>query len=206
MFCVGLTGGIGSGKTTVSDAFNELGITIVDTDVIAREIVRPKSYCLDEIETRYGKKILDKDGALDRKKLRAIIFQDDSEKHWLESLMHPVIRQHTEQQIQSATSPYVILSSPLLIESPDVELVDRVLVVDVPESTQVSRTHLRDGVDKTQIQRTIEVQLTRQERLDRADDIIDNSLDKSHTLEQVKRLHKTYLALSKYRPIVTHDD
>ncbi|MFL0804430.1 MAG: dephospho-CoA kinase [Agarilytica sp.] len=197
MRCIGLTGGISSGKTTVSDAFKALGITIVDTDVIARDIVKPGSHCLKEIEKRYGKTILDQDGTLDRKRLRDIIFQDDSEKRWLESLMHPVIRQQTEQQVQSATSPYVILSSPLLIESPDIHLVDRVLVVDVPEAAQVSRTLLRDGVDESQIQRTIAAQLSRQERLDRADDIIDNSHEKSHTLEQVKRLHETYLTLSK---------
>ncbi len=197
MRCIGLTGGIGSGKTTVSDAFKALGITIVDTDVIARDIVKPGAHCLKEIEKRYGKTILDQDETLDRKRLRDIIFQDDSERRWLESLMHPVIRQQTEQQVQSATSPYVILSSPLLIESPDIHLVDRVLVVDAPEAIQVSRTLLRDGVDESQIQRTIAAQLSRQKRLDSADDIIDNSHEKSHTLEQVKRLHETYLTLSK---------
>ncbi len=197
MLCVGLTGGIGSGKTTVSDAFHALGITIVDTDIIARDIVKPGSYCLGEIAKHFGNNILDKNEALDRKQLREIIFRDNSEKLWLESLMHPVIRQKTEQQVQHSTSPYTILSSPLLIESPDIKLVDRVLVVDVPESIQVSRTHLRDGVDETQIQRTIAAQLTRDKRLARADDIIDNSDTKSHTLNQVKQLHTKYLALAK---------
>ncbi len=197
MFCVGLTGGIGSGKTTVSDAFKALGVRIVDTDAIARDIVKPGSYCLGEIIKHFGNDIIDKDGMLARKQLREIIFQDNTEKLWLESLMHPVIRQQTEQQIQNATSVYTILSSPLLIESPDIKLVDRVLVVDVPESTQVSRTHLRDGVNKSQIQRTIATQLMRNKRLARADDIIDNSGTKSDTLEQVKQLHTKYLALSK---------
>ncbi|MFL0801737.1 MAG: dephospho-CoA kinase [Agarilytica sp.] len=197
MLCVGLTGGIGSGKTTISDAFKALGITIVDTDVIARDIVQPGSHCLAEIVKRYGDSMLDEEGALDRKQLRDIIFRDPSEKRWVESLMHPVIRQQTENQIQNATSPYVILSSPLLIESPDINLVDRILVIDVPEPTQISRTHLRDGVDKSQIERTIASQLARNERLDRADDIIDNSRSKSQSLEQVKYLHATYLALAK---------
>lgn len=197
MFCVGLTGGIASGKTTVSDSFLNLGIAIVDTDVIAREIVAPGTPCLEKIRAHFGEGIVDKHQALDRKQLREIIFSQPEEKAWLENLMHPVIREETRRQIQSAAGPYVILSSPLLIESPDIDLVDRVLVVDVPTKVQIQRTQARDNVSEAQIKKTIEAQLSREQRLARADDIIDNSGSQAETQQAVERLHQTYLTLSQ---------
>ncbi len=197
MFCVGLTGGIASGKTTVSNAFSELGIQIIDTDVIAREAVQPGSFCLAEISRRFGPSIMESNGSLARKKLRGIIFNRPEEKDWLEQLMHPLIAQQTRKQIASAPPPYCILSSPLLIESPDIEIVNRVLVVDVPEALQISRTLARDKVSETQVKNTINAQLSRNKRLTRADDIIDNSGSKEYVLEQVMSLHRTYLELTK---------
>lgn len=197
MFCIGLTGGIASGKTTISNAFANLGIQIIDTDVIAREVVQPGSFCLAEIDKRFGSSILESNGSLARKKLREIIFNRPEEKVWLEQLMHPVIAQQTREQIASAPLPYCILSSPLLIESPDIEIVNRVLVVDVPEALQISRTLARDKVSETQVKNTINTQFNRNERLTRADDIIDNSGSKEHALEQVMSLHRTYLELAK---------
>ncbi len=201
MFCIGLTGGIASGKTTISNAFADLGIQIIDTDVIAREVVQPGSFCLAEISRRFGPNILETDDSLARKKLREIIFNRPEEKGWLEQLMHPVIAQQTREKIASAPLPYCILSSPLLIESSDIEIVSRVLVVDVPEALQISRTLARDDVSETQVKNTITAQLSRNERLTRADDIIDNSGSKEHTLEQVTSFHRTYLELAKnYAP------
>lgn len=197
MYCVGLTGGIASGKTTVSDAFADLGIQIIDTDVIAREVVQLGSYCLNEVTKRYGNDILESDGSLARKKLRDIIFQRPEERIWVEKLMHPVIAQKTREQISSALSPYAILSSPLLIESPDIEIVDCVLVVDIPESLQLSRTLKRDDVSESQVKNTIKSQLSRKKRLTKADDIIDNSASKEQTLKQVLTLHESYLELAK---------
>lgn len=197
MFCIGLTGGIASGKTTISNAFADLGIHIIDTDVIAREVVQPGSFCLTEIDQRFGSNILESNGSLARKKLREIIFNRPEEKDWLEQLMHPVIAQQTREQIASAPLPYCILSSPLLIESPDIEIVNRILVVDVPEALQISRTLERDKVSETQVKNTINAQLSRNDRLTRADDIINNSGSKEHALEQVMSLHRTYLELAK---------
>ncbi len=197
MYCVGLTGGIASGKTTVSNIFSDLGVTIVDTDVIARLVVEPGSICLKKIVEHFGNKILDENNSLNRKALREIIFSNPLEKGWLEALMHPIIRQETRSQIESATGPYVILSSPLLIESPDLKLVDRVLVVDTTQESQMKRTLARDGVDEAQIKKTIATQIARDERLAHADDIIDNSGTIEETQKAVKQLHSTYIKLSQ---------
>lgn len=195
MFIVGLTGGIGSGKTTVSNLFNELGVTIVDTDVIAREVVQVGSQCLYEIEQHFGSSILLDDGNLDRKKLRTIIFSAPEEKRWLESLLHPVIRKQTRQALESSSSAYTIFSSPLLLESPDTELVDRIAVVDITAEQQVLRTTIRDKTNTSQVKKIIATQLSREEKLAKADDIIDNSGEVEHTKQQVRNLHKQYLVM-----------
>ncbi len=197
MFCIGLTGGIGSGKTTVSNAFHELGITIVDTDVIAREVVAKDTPCLNALEAHFGTHILTANNELDRKKLRDIIFSNAEEKRWVEALLHPVIRQQTQRELAASQSTYTILSSPLLLESPDAALVDRVLVIDIPEEEQVKRTLSRDDVSEKQVKNTMTSQLSRAQRLAKADDILDNSGSIENTHKQVKALDSHYRKLAK---------
>ena len=145
MYVIGLTGGIGSGKSTAASIFSELGITVVNADQLARDVVEPGKPALDAIKERFGDDILSNDGSLDRRKLREIVFADKKQLAWLEQLTHPLIGELLIQQLQSATSPYAILESPLLLETRQKELVDRVLVVDLDESTQLLRTAERDG-------------------------------------------------------------
>lgn len=195
MLKIGLSGGIGSGKTAVSNAFSDLGITIVDADIVARDIVRPNSPCLKAIKEHFGNGILQDDGGLNRAMLRDIIFNCPSEKQWLEALMHPHIRDAMIQQLNQAQSPYVILSSPLLLETQQDALVDRIVIVDAPEALQITRASQRDKVDKQQIQTIMQNQYSRHERLKKADDIIDNSSTLDATREQVTQLHLNYLQL-----------
>ena len=192
---VGVTGGIGSGKSAVADAFGALGIGWVDADHVAREVVMPGEPALAAIVERYGPEILDDDGTLDRRALRARIFDDETERRWLERETHPRIRQrllmHLER-LRNADAPYCLLVSPLLIESGQLELVDRVLVVDVPPEIQIQRTLARDGVDRRQVESILAAQLPRERRLAAADAVIDNSRDRQHLLDQVARLDARY--------------
>lgn len=196
-FIVGLTGGIGSGKTTVSDLFNALGITIVDADVIAREVVAPGSEGLNAIATRFSDTILDAQGHLDRAKLRTIVFSQEHEKQWLNGLLHPLIREQMIAQSHAATSPYVILSVPLLIENNLQTMVNRTLVVDVSRESQIQRTANRDGVGVEQIENILASQCDRETRLQAADDVISNEGDVSNLNEQVSDLHEKYLTLAQ---------
>ena len=197
MTIIGLTGGIGSGKTYVSSIFKEKGITCVDADDVAREIVLPGQPTLATIAERYAEKpdILMPDGQLNRALLRSIIFSDPNEKQWLENLMHPVIRHQLVELLSKSTSPYSVLVSPLLFETDQKDLVHRSAVVDIPENLQIERAASRDNVSKEQIKRIMQAQLARKERLALADDIIDNSVDKETTYHQVQKLHQTYLKL-----------
>ena len=192
---VGVTGGIGSGKSAVADAFGALGIGWVDADHVAREVVMPGEPALAAIVERYGPAILNDDGTLDRRALRARIFDDETERRWLERETHPRIRQrllmHLER-LRNAGAPYCLLVSPLLIESGQLELVDRVLVVDVPPEIQIQRTLARDGVDRRQVESILAAQLPRERRLAAADAVIDNSRDRQHLLDQVARLDARY--------------
>ena len=192
---VGVTGGIGSGKSAVADAFGALGIGWVDADHVAREVVMPGEPALAAIVERYGPAILNDDGTLDRRALRARIFDDETERRWLERETHPRIRQrllmHLER-LRNADAPYCLLVSPLLIESGQLELVDRVLVVDVPPEIQIQRTLARDGVDRRQVESILAAQLPRERRLAAADAVIDNSRDRQHLLDQVARLDARY--------------
>lgn len=198
-YVVGLTGGIGSGKTTVSNMFEQLGIVIVDADVIAREVVAKGSKALKEIHLRYGDTILDK-GELNRRVLREIVFKDESEKTWLNNLMHPLIRQGIVEALARAESEYVILSAPLLFENKLEKIVDKALVVDVPESVQISRTSQRDSVEASQVKAIISSQIDREARLSLADDIIDNTVSDLNIVQsRVAQLHKLYLDKSKTR-------
>jgi len=195
-FIVGVTGGIGSGKTAVTDRFIQLGIDVVDADIVAREVVAIGSKVLAAIEAHFGREILLTDGSLDRAKLRTIIFTDVEQKKWLNQLMHPAIRTELIQQLSQADSVYVILSAPLLLENNLQFLVDKVLSVDVPEKLQVERASLRDGVSAEQIQAIIESQITRELRLQRSDEVIDNSGDLEQLQLEVDKAHQRFLQMS----------
>ncbi len=197
MLIIGVTGGIGSGKTAVTDLFSDIGIKIVDADIAARTIVELGKPALIEIKKRFGSEILLDNGELNRALLRTIIFKDSDQRQWLEQLTHPLIRDEIIQGLQSATSPYVILSSPLLIESGQYKLVNRTLVIDVPVELQLKRTCLRDDNNTTQVQAIIDAQAPRAKRLEHADDIIVNDQDLTYLHEKVQILHQTYLDMSK---------
>ncbi len=193
MFKVGVTGGIGSGKTTVTDIFRNLGVEVVDADLVAREVVEPGSPALAKIAGHFGAEILKPDGSLDRARLRNQVFSNPQDKLWLEKLLHPRILKLCRERLERAYSPYAILSSPLLIESGEHQLVDRVLVVDLPVDLQISRTICRDRVADTQVQQIIDSQLGRAERLSHADDILDNSQDELQLRRTAEKLHLFYL-------------
>lgn len=197
MFIVGLTGGIGSGKSAAGQCFRNLGITVVDADQASRKVVEPGMPALDAIAEHFGNEILLPDGALNRAALREAIFTDRDAKLWLESLLHPLINQWTRAQLAAATSPYAILESPLLLEMGQNALVDRVLVVDVPEELQVARATARDNNSSAQIQAIIATQLRREERLAQADDVIDNSGDWADLEQRVKDLHQQYIFMAE---------
>lgn len=195
-FIIGLTGGIGSGKTTVADLFVQLGIEIIDADIIARDVVAKGSSALDAISEHFGDNFIQTDGQLNRALLRKQIFSNDEDKLWLNNLLHPLIRANTEQQIEKAASPYCLLVAPLLIENNLTALVDRVLVVDVSPSTQIARTTIRDKNSKEQVQAIMNSQINRTSRQEYADDLLNNDNCSFETLKSsVTRLHKKYLQL-----------
>jgi dephospho-CoA kinase len=190
---IGLTGGIASGKTTVSDIFAKLGVDIIDADIIARDVVALGTSALDAIANEFGKDILTESGELDRHKLRAIIFSDEHKKAWLNKLLHPLIRDQMLQQTASATSPYCILSVPLLVENKLTPLVDRTLVVDIEEATQLQRAMNRDNSQQVVIEGIMASQASREERVKAADDVITNDKDLAWLRSQVMDLHQIYL-------------
>jgi len=196
MFVVGVTGGIGSGKTTVTNLFQQHGIVIVDADVIARHIMDKGGDALKAVKERYGQEALLQDGNLNRAWLRDRIFKHREDKQWLNELTHPLIREQILSQLQQAQSPYVMLSAPLLVENRLTKLCDRVLVVDVSEATQVQRTQQRDAVSEDQVQAIINAQASREQRLQAADNIIHNEGDESELAPQVEKLHELYLRLA----------
>lgn len=200
---VGLTGGIGSGKSQASNRFAQHGIRVVNADVVAREVVMPGSPALQKIAQRFGDDILDDNGALNRRKLRDIIFQSATEKQWLEALLHPLINAEIRNQLTASTSIYSILESPLLLETKQYELVDRIIVVDVNEMTQIERASLRDNNDAQQIKAIMQTQLSRQERCARAHDIIQNHGSIDELDRQVDKLHLLYLELAQAEPTST---
>ncbi|EHA16784.1 dephospho-CoA kinase [Halomonas sp. HAL1] len=195
---IGLTGGIGSGKSTVARAFETLGAASVDADDVAREIVLPGEPALLAIKNRFGDQVIHQDGTLNRAALRAIIFKDPEQRRWLESVTHPKIRESLLQhlaQLKTQGAPYVLLVSPLLFESGQNALVNRAVVVDVPQALQLSRTQQRDGVSESQVHAILAAQLSREQRLAQADDVIDNSGDHLSMMEQVVRLDQRYRQL-----------
>ncbi|MDA0679092.1 MAG: dephospho-CoA kinase [Proteobacteria bacterium] len=193
---IGLTGGIASGKSTVADFFAALGVPIIDTDVIAREIVKPGEPALDEIRFAFGDDIINADGSLDRTQLRKIVFADDALRARLESILHPRIRDVALQQASLASEPYVIIVVPLLFESPMKDAMNRILVVDCDEETQLQRLTTRDQESEEQARRIIAAQASRVERLSIADDVITNENNLADTRSAVRSLHEYYLSLA----------
>ena len=192
---VGLTGGIASGKSTVADMFAALGAIIIDTDVIAREVVMPGQPALEEIVEVFGEDVLAEDGSLDRRAMRKRVFEDEPLRLRLEEILHPRIRDETFRQASKAGGPYQLIVVPLLAESPLKDYVDRILVVDCDEEAQVSRLLERDAETKEQAERILAAQASREERLAIADDVIDNSRSLEDTRRQVETLHGRYLGL-----------
>ncbi|MFQ5546993.1 MAG: dephospho-CoA kinase [Woeseia sp.] len=191
---IGLTGGIASGKTTVAEFFAGLGVPVIDTDVIARELVEPGKPALDEIRVAFGDDVIDADGRLNRGAMRELVFSDEVCRAKLESILHPRIREEAMTQSRAAGGPYQIIVVPLLAESPIRKLMDRVLVVDCDEDTQLRRLLARDAQDETRARRIMAAQAGRQERLAIADDVIANNDDLSGTRQQVAALHEKYLS------------
>jgi len=190
---LGLTGGIGSGKSAVSAMFEQLGTTVVDADIVAREVVEPGSVGLKKIVEHFGKTILTSEGVLDRAKLRDIIFDNETEKAWLNALLHPLIRESMLKQLQQATSDYVILVAPLLFENGLEKLCNHTLLIDVPVTTQITRTSVRDNVSDAQAKKIIASQMSRADKQLKADDILDNDRALSEVAIDVKKLHQKYL-------------
>jgi dephospho-CoA kinase len=195
---VGLTGGIGSGKSAAADEFAKLGATIVDTDAIAHELTGPKGLALREIRKLFGEKAIGPDGAMDRKKMRDHVFARPDEKKKLEALLHPLIREESKRRITAASGPYVVHVVPLLIESPDYRRrVDRVLVVDAPEEVRVARVQARSGLAPDEVRAIMRTQATGAQRLAAADDVIDNAGDRDALRKQVAALHQKYLQFAR---------
>jgi dephospho-CoA kinase len=195
VFIVGLTGGVASGKTTVSTLFEQLGIKVIDADEIARSLVSKGMPCLQEIQQVFGKEYLSADGELDRPLLRQLIFNDSNAKKKLESILHPKIRQQMHDQSKSVDSPYVIWSVPLLFESNMQTLVDRILVINSSRKNQIERLCARDNIDIVLATKMVDAQLSNEQRIQWADDIIDNQESKNSLALKVQNLHYHYLDL-----------
>ena len=191
---IGLTGGIASGKSIVSDMFRDHGVPVIDTDIIAREVVEPGQPALDEIRHEFGDTVFKEDGSLDRLAFRSIVFSDEDARKRLEAILHPRIRESVYAQAESAGGAYQVIVVPLLTQSPLREFVDRVLVVDCDEDTQIRRLMARDEESEGQARRMLAAQASREERLEIADDVIRNDDDIDNTREQLEALHCRYLA------------
>jgi dephospho-CoA kinase len=199
MLIIGLTGGIGSGKSTVADFFAELGIDIIDTDILAREVVKPGTSALKKIAEHFGNEILSPQNELDRKKLRDIVFKEPQQRRWLENLLHPLIRKAMLTKIKDARSSYCVVIIPLLIETQSkvYDVLDRILVIDAPEEERLLRTQRRDNLPREKIAAILNAQVTREKRLAAADDIIYNDRDLTYLKQQVLQLHQRYLTLAQ---------
>jgi len=193
---VGLTGGIGSGKSTVSAIFASLGTPVIDADQLAHQLVEPGQPALDEIRNIFGERCITPDGRLDRAFIRQRVFSNNHEKQKLESILHPMIRNRIEAWVAALESPYCIVVIPLLLETGQTDLVDRILVVDTPESEQLKRVADRDGLTHNVIQAIMDTQADRESRLAAADDIIENSSDIASLESRARALHSYYLEIS----------
>ena len=193
---VALTGGIASGKSTVANLFAALGVPVIDTDVIAREVVEPGQPALAAVVNAFGPEVLGSDGRLDRRRLRERIFADTGARHRLNAILHPAIRVEMERQSQAAGGEYQILVIPLLADGGRRDHVDRVLLVDVPEALQVERLMMRDGVSREQAQASLDAQATRAQRLAMADDVLRNTGQPDELRAKVAELHERYRGLA----------
>ena len=198
--CIGLTGGIGSGKTTATEMFAELGVPCIDADDVSRQAVARGAEALQEIAKQFGTEVLDENGELNRRKMREIVFSDDNAREKLEAIIHPRVYEKINEFLDGVSFPYCIISSPLLIEKRSHYAHDRVLVVDLPESLQVERASKRDEQSEAEIAKIIHSQIPREQRLQAADDVISNDGDVSHLRTQVHSLHKQYLELASNAP------
>ncbi len=196
-YIVGITGGIGSGKTSVTEKLGSLGVDVIDADIVARQVVEPGSPCLAEITHYFGHHLVNEQGQLRRAELRQIIFADEPAKVWLEALLHPVIRASIITQLQASDGPYAVLVSPLLLETDQKKLVDQVVVVDAEPTQQVLRASQRDNNSGAQIETIIGKQMPRQERLASADIVFDNTRSLDHLNQQVMQLHQQLLKLAE---------
>lgn len=194
---IGLTGGIGSGKSTVAQLFEKLGVPVFDTDAIAKALTQPDMPALLEIKNEFGDDIVDQYGNLDRKAMKKIVFNNDSARDKLEKILHPKIRATLLAKIATCNAPYCIAVIPLLIEKGWQSIVDRVLAIDLPEATQLARAMSRDGTSRNVIQQIMQAQVDRKTRLSQANETIDNSGDENELVGQVNELHEKYMLLSK---------
>ena len=192
---LGLTGGIASGKSAAAQRFAELGVHVVDADQASRWVVEPGRPALAALVERYGAALLQADGSLDRGALRKVIFEDAQERRWVEALLHPLIAEEIAQSLASATSPYAVFVSPLMVESGQHRITQRLLVVDAPEAVRVARTLLRDHTTPEQVQAILKAQTSREQRLALADDVLVNDRDLAWLHSEVERLHTFYLTL-----------
>ena len=194
---LGLTGGIGTGKSSVAAEFKNLGICIVNADEGSRAVVEPGKPALSKIASQFGDQIILSDGSLDRAALREIIFNNANKKQWLEELLHPIIRDWIVEHLNDSDSPYVILESPLLLETDQHELVDITLLIDLPVELQLERAGARDANNSQQIQRIIDSQMSREQKISKADWIFDNSGEKAMISLRVNQLHEKFLVLAQ---------
>jgi len=196
MFVVGITGGIGSGKSAVTAKLEQLGIDIIDADIVAREVVEPGTKALKDIQSYFGDRVLSSDGALDRAALREIVFSEPEKRKWLEALLHPIIRNETIKQLNNASSPYAVLASPLLLETDQHELTQHIVLIDVSVETQIERTIARDNNNRKQVEAIIAAQMSRTEKQRKSDIIITNDEDLSALYNKVSVLHETLKRLA----------
>ena len=196
MLKIGLTGGIGCGKSTVTRLFAELNVPVIDADEIAHQLVEKGQPALTQIANAFGPSVLTNDGSLNRRQLKELIFTDNQNKQTLEAILHPLVYQSIERSVEKLNAPYCIISIPLLIETKKTASVDRILVVDCPVETQIARVKSRDQLSDANIKAIIANQVSRAVRISKADDLIDNSEIESGLAERVKKLHNLYLSLS----------
>lgn len=197
MLVVGLTGGIGSGKSTVAKLFADKGVRVIDTDQLARDLTQLNQPAFKKIIEKFGTALLNEDGTLNRAALRKIVFADPEKRMWLEKLLHPFIRMEIKRQIKINHSPYCIVMIPLLLETKPNPLIQRILVVDATEEQQIERAHTRDKLSIEEIKTIMQSQVKRDQRLAAADDIIDNAGQPEGLTSQVNKLHEFYLSIAK---------
>ena len=194
-YVVGLTGGIGSGKSAAAEIFRTCGVEVIDADSLAREVVEPGQPALDDIAAYFGSELLTAEGHLDRAALRKVVFSNPEKKSWLENLLHPLIAELLLRRLNATKSPYTILESPLLLETEQYKLVDRVIVIDVNEEIQIARSVRRDGSDEAVIRSIIASQIDRSKRIQHADDLVSNEEGLEQLREKVEALHSKYLGM-----------